>query len=363
MQKVILYVVVTLCAVFNSVKAQTPLQLEVEKNVKKIEDNATNQREKLKSQVEIWQSKKDLGIISEEALRFKKDSMSAVTAKNIEDFTASELDQLTDHIRVGVQSILEYKERSTFEVTTKGVAYTSKEGKRNNRLRIVYTENGEKKICYSEARTTSQFVFAIGVDNLMTDNKLAGSDYKYMGSKFVELGTTFNTRLSKENSLLHFKYGLSFAFHKLKPTDNRYLVSQNQQTTLETFDLHLKNSKFRMVNIEIPLHLEFDFTKPIQIPDSDKKIFQSHKALRFGIGGFVGANISDVQKLQYVDNGRDVKQKIYNDPNVRPFVYGLSTYIGYKEASLYLKYNLNEVFKHNEVKQNFVSLGLRYDFN
>ena len=56
-------------------------------------------------------------------------------------------------------------------------------------------------------------------------------------------------------------------------------------------------------------------------------------------------------------------ERIRGDFNTSNFIYGLSTYIGYKETSLYLKYDLNPLFTDNAVKQNNVSLGLRFDFN
>ena len=51
------------------------------------------------------------------------------------------------------------------------------------------------------------------------------------------------------------------------------------------------------------------------------------------------------------------------DFNVNKFGYGLSTYVGYGATSLYLKYDLNPLFNDNVVKQNNVSLGVRFDFN
>ena len=51
------------------------------------------------------------------------------------------------------------------------------------------------------------------------------------------------------------------------------------------------------------------------------------------------------------------------DFNSTDFIYGLSAYIGYESTSLYLKYDLNPLFKNNAVKQNNVSLALRFDFN
>jgi hypothetical protein len=68
--------------------------------------------------------------------------------------------------------------------------------------------------------------------------------------------------------------------------------------------------------------------------------------------------------LKYEDEfGDDVKQKTKKDYNVSNFIYGVSAYIGYKETSLYVKYDLNPLFQDNLVKQNNVSLGVRWDFN
>ena len=67
--------------------------------------------------------------------------------------------------------------------------------------------------------------------------------------------------------------------------------------------------------------------------------------------------------MYYEENGGEVKNKQKGDFNVSNFTYGLSTYVGYKSVSLYVKYDLNPMFKHNTIDQNNVSLGIRFDFN
>ena len=62
-------------------------------------------------------------------------------------------------------------------------------------------------------------------------------------------------------------------------------------------------------------------------------------------------------------NGNDIWVKEKGDFNVNDFIYGASTYIGYKGTSLYLKYDLNPMFKDNAIKQNNISLGIRFDIN
>ena len=58
-----------------------------------------------------------------------------------------------------------------------------------------------------------------------------------------------------------------------------------------------------------------------------------------------------------------MRERTKADFNVNDFTYGLSAYVGHKSTSLYVKYDLNPMFKNNNIDQNNVSLGLRFDFN
>jgi hypothetical protein len=222
--------------------------------------------------------------------------------------------------------------------------------------------NGQKdKDRQQNKRTSSQFVFAIGVNNLATEGSVANSDFKYWDSRFYEWGFTFNSRINPNHNLLHFKYGLSLMYNDLKPTDNRLFVDNGSQTVLETNPIHQDDSRFRNVNLVIPLHLEFDFTKP-KIKDG-KTYFKSHDSFRLGIGGYFGANVKSKQKVKYDIDGYHTEEKTKGDFNTNGFIYGVSTYVGYKATSLYLKYDLNPLFENNTIDQNNISLGLRFDFN
>ncbi|RVT78682.1 OmpH family outer membrane protein [Flavobacterium sufflavum] len=210
-------------------------------------------------------------------------------------------------------------------------------------------------------RTTSQIVFAIGANNLITDGAVENSDFKYARSYFYEWGLTYNTRILKNDNLLHAKYGLSLMYNDLRPTNNSSFEVNGNQTGLVVNSVDLKDSRFRNVNLVVPLHLEFDFTKPTVI--NDKTYFKSHDSFRLGIGGYFGTNIKSKQIVKYNLDGYKTVDKTRGDFNTSDFIYGLSTYMGYKATSLYLKYDLNPLFKDNAVKQNNVSLGLRFDFN
>jgi hypothetical protein len=116
------------------------------------------------------------------------------------------------------------------------------------------------------------------------------------------------------------------------------------------------------VNLVVPIHFELDFTKPKIV--NDNKIFKSHDGFRIGFGGFAGVNVKTKQILKFDDSlGNSVTQRSKGNYNTNDFVYGLSSYMGFGQTSLYVKYDLNTLFTDNIVKQNNISLGLRLDLN
>lgn len=224
----------------------------------------------------------------------------------------------------------------------------------------VYNGQEDKEERQSK-RTTSQFVFATGLNNVVTDGSVQKSDFRYLGSHFYEWGLSYNTRILKNNNLLHAKYGFSVMYNNLRATDNRYFVVDGNQTNLQVNPIHQDDSRFKNVNLVFPMHLEFDFTKSKE--RDGKTYFKTHDSFRIGLGGYVGTNLKSKQYINYDIDGYKSREITKGDFNVDSFIYGLSTYIGYKSTSLYLKYDLNPLFEDNAVKQNNVSLGLRFDFN
>lgn len=213
-----------------------------------------------------------------------------------------------------------------------------------------------------DRRTTTGFVFAFGLNNVMTEGEsLQDSDFKVAGSRFAELGWTWKTRVFKNTNWLRVKYGVSFQFNGLKPTDNRFYVDTGDQTELQTYPLNLDKSKFRMDNLVVPLHFEFGPSKKIVHDDYFR--YDTSEQFIFGIGGYAGINLSTRQKLKFEEDGENQNQKLKADYNTNNFIYGLSAYIGLGATSLYAKYDLNTIFKNNTVDQRNFSLGVRFDLD
>ena len=167
---------------------------------------------------------------------------------------------------------------------------------------------------------------------------------------------------------MHAKYGLSVMYNNLRPTNNRFFETSGDQTILQTNasnpafnSIRIDDARLRNVYLVAPFHLEFDFSgKTVK---EDRTYFKTHQSWRVGLGGYAGTRLKTKQILQYQVDNHEVTDKYKGGYNTSDFIYGLSSYVGYGSTSLYLKYDLNPVFKDNLVKQNNVSLGVRFDFN
>jgi len=304
------------------------------------------EKEKLKIKVEDVNVELSENKITTEEADKKKKELAEASAIAIEDQVA----KLEEELHKIVQDKVDGKLKSSAKDSSASISFHFSK------------DYFEKRARKGEKRTTSQFVFAFGANNLVTDKQVANSDFKYWKSHFYEWGFTSNTRILKEDNLLHFKYGMSLMYNNLRATDNRYFEKNGAQTDLLTSTVHLDESRFRNVYIMVPMHLEFDFTKKEIRDDAD--YFRTHKSWRVGLGGYAGFRIKSKQILCFDDaNGNGVEQKTKGNYNVNDFNYGLSTYVGYESTSLYLKYDLQPLFENNPVDQNNISLGLRFDFN
>ena len=345
MRNFTIYLALAICLIASKLSAQETFEDRVKAISDKIELITKEEKAALKTELEAVNKDLEAGTITKAQADEKKLQLAEVRSKNIETRIGQAQEELKDLVKLKVDGKINDKYGYVYGIRIK-----------------VDTKQDSIRRSRGESRTTSQFVFAMGVNNLVTDGAVAGSDYRYWGSHFYEWGVTANTRLFKNDNLLHLKYGVSVMYNNLRPTDDRYFVANGSQTDLEYSSVNLKDSRFRNVYVTAPVHLEFDFTKT-KTNVEGKKIFRTHESVRFGIGGYAGFRVKSKQITKFSDNGHNVTIKEKGGFNTNDFIYGVSTYIGYGETSLYLKYDLNPLFKDNAVKQNNISLGVRFDLN
>ena len=353
MRNFTIYLLLLLCLFASKILAQDASQKSEQTNqtfeiqakniASNIEKITKEEKAELKKEVDAVNDELANGTITKEEAERKKEALAQVRAINIETRVAKEQEKL--EILVQKQVDGKISENDSTKITLINIGYDKNIFKNTN-----------------EKRTTTQFVLAFGANNLVTDGAVANSDFYYWQSHFFEWGLTYNTRIFKNDNLLHLKYGFSVMYNNICPTDNRYFVPDgNNQTNLEVFPYELEDSRFKNVYLVAPLHLEFDFSG--NKSKQGNTSFSTHKGVRFGIGGYGGLRIKSKQKMYYNIDDDKIRIKTKGNFNANDLIYGVSTYLGYKATSLYLKYDLNPLFENNVIDQNNISLGVRFDFN
>ncbi|MCX2719152.1 hypothetical protein [Lentiprolixibacter aurantiacus] len=332
--------------------AQETYQEKVAKLEKQKEQITLQEKEALKEEVKTITTRLERGEITEEKARELKEEAARKRALNIEDRLAI-IDNRIALLNRNKGEVLEA--RKEISIIEDGVGLTINVGDEELKL----FQNNSKVPVY-DRRTYSDFVLAVGFNNALIDGQsLSDSPYKVGGSRFLEFGWNWRTRVFRNSNFLRFNYGFSFQFNGLKPKDNQYFVENGNQTELQEFAFELNKSKLRVDNLVFPVHFEFG---PSKVKRTDQKIrYSIDNQFRFGIGGYGGFNIGVRQKLKYRIDGSRVKDKLKRDYNVNNLVYGLSAYAGVGGTLLYIKYDLNPIFEDAVVEQRNISLGLRFD--
>jgi|SRR5690625_859326 len=210
------------------------------------------------------------------------------------------------------------------------------------------SETKSEKDSNLKVKTYGNLIMNFGFSNTIAKGKSIGDDYKVAGSRFFDIGFEWSTGLTKKN-FFRMNYGVNLQFNGLKPKDDHFFIKENDQIILEDFGKSLKKSKLRMDNLVIPLHFELGPT--------DSRGYA--EKFRIGVGGYAGLNLATVQKLKYKEDAYRVKAKNYFNSQTEDFIYGLSAYIGYDNFALFVKYDLNPVFKDNETEEKIIAAGLR----
>ncbi|GGH03884.1 hypothetical protein GCM10011416_23690 [Polaribacter pacificus] len=375
--KHILVVFVLLCTV-HAFSQEKTFESEVKKISKNIELITKSQKDSLKTKVEAINKRLDKKEIDAKTATALKNEAASYHAKQIEILVGLEekkLQQLVQDKTNGKIADLDEKEIKYKEYDDDG---SFRIGSKTFNIRIKNTDDAtdwdsdwnSSRTTRWERRgkrnrgTTTQFVFAMGVNNVLVDGQLSSLDnsvYKFWQSHFYELGWTWKTRMSREASKLYIKYGVSFLWNNLRALDNKMHVVNGDVTDLVVHPQELTESRLRHVQMTFPVHFEWDFSRNDEFSDGTFRD-RTNNSVRFGIGAFFGFKLGTRQYLEYRDvTGTKVEEVQKDDFNTNVLNYGVSSYLAWKSFGLYAKYDLNPLFKDTETR-NF-SMGIRFDFN
>lgn len=206
-------------------------------------------------------------------------------------------------------------------------------------------------------RTQGGGYFALAFHNLNSSEHFSNNHFRLWGSKSVEIGYIRNTRLLKNNNLLHLNYGLSWMMDKLKMKEDEHFVKNGNITEIVPYPKETIKSKFKTMYLILPISLEFDFTEPVQY--KGKTYYPAQMGFHAGVGAYVGALLATKQKVKYTENGSTHKDMNRKEYNVNEWTYGVSANIGYGWFSFYARYSLVPLFTNNPINEYPFSVGIR----
>ena len=371
--KKILLILVLFCTTI-AFSQEKNFEDEVKKISNRIELITKTEKASLKEKVEkINKRLEKKEITSEEATRLKKEAAD-FHAKVISDKVAVEEQKLQFLVQEKANGKIKSKEKETdfrdegsFTIGRKRFNIRVRDDddfdSRRNRRWSIRKEKWERKGKRNRS-TTTQFVFAMGVNNVLVDGELSSletSNYQFWQSHFYELGWTWKTRMDREASKLYFKYGVSFLWNNLRLENNMYHVVNGKMTDLVVHPKNLSENRLRHVQMNFPVHFEWDFSENGEYSDGHKRD-RTNQSVRLGIGAFAGFKLGTRQYIEYADtNGTHVEELQKDNFNMNIFNYGVSAYLAYRSTGFYVKYDLNPLFKNTNVRN--ISMGIRFDFN
>lgn len=335
---------------------KTSNELKIEA-LKRLRANIENEeREFLKVEIKAINDRLDDGKITAAAAEQLKKEAAKKRAANIEN----RLVIIDNKI-----ALLERNETGYNAVDGDGDGFILRIGggeEESNESFIYFGEKSEDKPRKYDRRTTTDVVLAFGFNNALIEGQnIDDSPYKLGGSGFIELGYAWKTRIFDDTNFWRLKYGFSFQWNKFDIKDNNFLVNTDGDISLQEFPSDLNKAKFRTTNLVFPMHIEFGPSKKIEKENYFR--YSTYKKLKVGLGGYAGLNIGSMQKLKYKEDGDRIKDKQRDGFEVSEFVYGLSGYVALGDIALYVKYDLNPLFKNQVVDQNNISVGLRFDMD
>ncbi|MBB6610250.1 outer membrane beta-barrel protein [Pontibacter sp. Tf4] len=176
-------------------------------------------------------------------------------------------------------------------------------------------------------------------------------DLKPTGSRYISLNSHLISQVGGSKSPFYIVSGLEFAFNNYM-FDKNYIIQDTENDVTEfvkVTDVSYEKSKLATSSVNVPL-----------MPMLKFKRANGKDGFHVGAGGFAGYRLGSHSKLKYENNGDTTKDKDHGGFNLSDFQYGATGVIGYNNLSLFVKYNMNDLFKENRGPQvNVISFGLR----
>ncbi|MDO6391443.1 outer membrane beta-barrel protein [Pontibacter sp. BT731] len=211
----------------------------------------------------------------------------------------------------------------------------------------IRTRNEEKKY----KATRYNFDFDLGLNTFLNADNQQVPDLKPTGSRYVSLNWHLNSQIGGRKSPFYLMSGLEFAFNNYM-FDRNFVIEEDVNDVTyfrREMEINYDKSKLTHSSVNVPLMPMLKFKRQ-----------NGKEGFKIGAGPFAGYRLGAHSKFKFEDGGKTQKEKIRSGYNLSDFQYGLTGVVGYGNLDLFVKYNMNDLFKDNRGPDaNVISFGLR----
>lgn len=207
----------------------------------------------------------------------------------------------------------------------------------------------EKKDTYKA--TKYNFDLDLGLNNFINTDNQQVPDLKPLGSRYVSLNWHLNSQVGGRKSPFYIVSGLEFAFNNYMFDKNFVIEEDVNDVTFFRRETEISYDKAKLTHssVNVPLMPMLKFKRQ-----------NGKEGFKIGAGPFAGYRLGAHSKFKFEDAGRTQKEKVRSSYNLSDFQYGLTGVIGYGNMDLFVKYNMNDLFKDNRGPDaNVISFGFR----
>lgn len=226
----------------------------------------------------------------------------------------------------------------------------------NSDAQTQFEEIEELKRRYNATRSLSPYMSygAIFLTKSEPDNDL---DKNIGFSSNLELGFKFNYQFNR-TSPFALTSGLALSWRTLRIENNRkFSKDENGDVYLERFDGSFKKSKLRSTYLMVPVGIQYNFS-PLKDAGQGVGYRPFYGGFKAGVNAYGGILLSS----NNITKGNKYSRRNKENYQMAPFVYGLQLNAAYNNIAVYLRKDLNDLFKketfdHSQLLQVGVTLG------
>lgn len=275
---------------------------------------------------------------------------------------AEDRDALENFKKVDVNKILgdvikeiESQEEKTEKEEKQVYRYSSDGGL----IKITFEKNPTDTLVIKRQRKAKRFrrywAIDIGLNSYLENGANPSDENKDYGlsvgrSRFFSIGSYGSMAIGKPSSPLSLRFGLEFSWYNFMFENNTYITEGDTEVEFKDYEADfgetLSKSKLTVPYVNIPLMLKLE--------TRDRR---GRRAFHIGAGGYVGYRIGGYRKIKRANGGKD---REHDNFYLNSWRYGVETQFGFRDLTLFVKYDLNELFATDRgPKLNAFAFGIR----